>query len=89
MMPAVVSDEAKAALDLATERMGSENEICPFSRVLIENHDISKSRNVILGPALVEIESSGPDASFGIKTSATRFQDKKCADIANGDAIHQ
>ena len=25
-MPALVADEAKAALDLATERMGSENE---------------------------------------------------------------
>ena len=31
MMPATVADEAKAALDLATERMGSENEfVLPF-----------------------------------------------------------
>ena len=55
MIPAVVADEVKAALDLATERMGSENEFYPFSPVLIENHEISKTINAISGPPLMEM----------------------------------
>ena len=74
-MPAVVADEAKAALDLATERMGSENEFYPFSPVLIENHEMSKNINIISGTPSVEMESSGPDASFGAKKLGETYDD--------------
>ena len=87
-MPAVVAEEAKAALDLATERMGSENEFYPFSPVFIENHEISKSKNDISENPMVDLTSPGPDASFGASKLGETSSTRKLSSTVPDDARH-
>jgi hypothetical protein len=87
MMPAMVADEVKAAIDLATERMGSENELYPFSPVFIENHENSQNINSILGNPMMDLTSPGPDGSFCVRKSETRFQNQKLSPPARGATI--
>jgi hypothetical protein len=54
MMPADVADKAEAAIDLATEGMGSNSELYPFSPVFTENHENSQNINYILGTPMVD-----------------------------------
>ena len=86
MMAAVVAEEAKAALDLATERMGSETEFYPSSPVFIENHDISETKYDISGSHVVDLTSPGPDASFGARKLGRLSSTRKLFSAVRGDA---
>ena len=74
MIPVVVADKSKAAIAIATEIMGSENELYPFSLVFSENHEKTQNLNFILGIPMVDFTSPGEDGSVGVRNSDTRFQ---------------
>ena len=77
MMPADVADKAEASIDLATEGMGSNSELYPFSPVFTENHENSQNINSILGTPMVDPKSPELPGSFGVRKSEDRFQNQK------------
>ena len=78
-MPAEVADKSEAAIDLATEGMGSNSELYPFSLVFTENHENSQNKNYILGTPMVDPTSPGQPSSFGVRKSERMSTKQKLA----------
>ena len=77
MMPADVAATAEAAIDLATEGMGSNSELYPFSPVFTENHENSQNRNSILGTPMVDPKSPELPGSIGVRKSERTLTGQK------------